>query len=87
MTLYATIALCSIGAAVQGWDQTGSNGANLSFPAEFGIGSGSLADEWIIGVVNVSGGTGLIWNQVSDSSRRITGWTIHWQLRSWLLAQ
>ena len=56
MTLYATIALCSIGAAVQGWDQTGSNGANLSFPAEFGIGSGSLADEWIIGVVNVSGG-------------------------------
>lgn len=30
--LYFTIILCSIGAAVQGWDQTGSNGANLSFP-------------------------------------------------------
>lgn len=42
----------SIGAAVQGWDQTGSNGANLGFPQEFGIGSGSLADEWLVGVVN-----------------------------------
>lgn len=30
--LYITIITCSIGAAVQGWDQTGSNGANLSFP-------------------------------------------------------
>ncbi|KAF4990226.1 hypothetical protein F66182_16618, partial [Fusarium sp. NRRL 66182] len=37
-TLYFTIILCSIGAAVQGWDQTGSNGANLSFPDVFGIG-------------------------------------------------
>ena len=25
--LYLTIVICSIGAAVQGWDQTGSNGA------------------------------------------------------------
>lgn len=31
-TLYMLIALNSIGAAIQGWDQTGSNGANLSFP-------------------------------------------------------
>lgn len=30
LTLYLTIFLCSIGAATQGWDQTGSNGANLS---------------------------------------------------------
>ncbi|KAF2475015.1 MFS transporter [Lindgomyces ingoldianus] len=35
--LYFTIILCSIGAAVQGWDQTGSNGANLSFPDALGI--------------------------------------------------
>ena len=35
--LYMTIFTCSIGAATQGWDQTGSNGANLSFPLEFGI--------------------------------------------------
>lgn len=39
-TLYVTIITCSLGAAVQGWDQTGSNGANLSFPKEFGIGKG-----------------------------------------------
>ena len=30
--LYLTIATCSIGAAVQGWDQTGVNGANIFFP-------------------------------------------------------
>lgn len=48
MTLYLTIICCSIGAATQGWDQTGSNGANLSFPQEFGIEN----DEWIKGVIN-----------------------------------
>ncbi|KAF5351752.1 hypothetical protein D9756_007418 [Leucocoprinus leucothites] len=54
--LYFTVILCSIAAAVQGWDQTGSNGANLSFPDEFDI---SLSDpvhgprnEWIVGVIN-----------------------------------
>ena len=36
-TMYLAILLCSVGAAVQGWDQTGSNGANLSFPEVFGI--------------------------------------------------
>jgi sugar porter (SP) family MFS transporter len=60
--LYVTIIVCSVGAAVQGWDQTGSNGANLSFPAEFGIGSGSsdalphppnwARDNWLVGLVN-----------------------------------
>lgn len=35
--LYFTIILNSIAAAIQGWDQTGSNGANLSFPTYFGI--------------------------------------------------
>ncbi|KAK9896574.1 sugar transporter [Cystobasidium minutum MCA 4210] len=52
-TLYLTIALCSIGAAVQGWDQTGSNGANLSFPLEFGI-AGTGRDTWLVGVVNAA---------------------------------
>lgn len=52
--LYVTIILCSIGAAVQGWDQTGSNGANLSFPDEFGIGSGTDYDTWIVGLVNAA---------------------------------
>lgn len=55
--LYFTIAVCSIGAATQGWDQTGSNGANLSFPQEFGIGAQAgepnyERDEWLVGVVN-----------------------------------
>jgi MFS family permease len=59
MALYFTIITCSIGAAVQGWDQTGSNGANLSFPVEFGIGNGEtpgapnqLRDQWLVGLVN-----------------------------------
>ncbi|KAI5450673.1 hypothetical protein NCC49_002930 [Naganishia albida] len=50
--LWLTIIVCSTGAAVQGWDQTGSNGANLSFPTEFGIASGSESDEWLVGMVN-----------------------------------
>ncbi|CAK3833275.1 MFS sugar transporter like [Lecanosticta acicola] len=59
LRLYFTIIICSIGAAVQGWDQTGSNGANLSFPKEFGIGHGDdkasphyHRDSWLVGVVN-----------------------------------
>jgi len=59
MALYWTIIICSIGAAVQGWDQTGSNGANLSFPLEFGIGEGEnydspnqVRDSWLVGLVN-----------------------------------
>ncbi|KAJ6542771.1 MFS transporter [Mycena capillaripes] len=50
-TLWYSIVLCAVGAATQGWDQTGSNGANLSFPTEFGI-DGTGRDEWIVGSVN-----------------------------------
>ncbi|KAJ7321019.1 hypothetical protein DFH08DRAFT_1085989 [Mycena albidolilacea] len=55
--LYLTVILCSIAAAVQGWDQTGSNGANLSFPVEFNIdpndpGSTGERNQWIVGVIN-----------------------------------
>ena len=50
--LWYSISLCAVGAATQGWDQTGSNGANLSFPKEFGIGSDSSHDQWIVGLVN-----------------------------------
>jgi MFS family permease len=52
MTLYLTIFTCSIGAAVQGWDQTGSNGANLSMPAFFGIAGTSNHDTLLLGLVN-----------------------------------
>ncbi|EXA43175.1 hypothetical protein FOVG_08195 [Fusarium oxysporum f. sp. pisi HDV247] len=47
-TLYYGIALCSLGSAVQGWDNTGANGANLSFPQEFGIEHKTT----LIGVIN-----------------------------------
>jgi len=58
LSLYLTVILCSVGAAVQGWDQTGSNGANLSFPLEFGIGATTGAqgdkDNWLVGLVNAA---------------------------------
>ncbi len=45
------------GSDIRGWDQTGSNGANLSFPLEFGI--NPVAGEpnyernsWLVGLVN-----------------------------------
>jgi len=63
--LYFTIILCSIGAAVQGWDQTGSNGANLSFPDALGIPTTDPAadgspnpnaarNQWIQGLINAA---------------------------------
>lgn len=42
--LFLTILTCSIGAAVQGWDQTGSNGATIFFPSYYGIGGESTRD-------------------------------------------
>ena len=62
--LYFTIILCSIGAAVQGWDQTGSNGANLTFPDALGIPIGKTLtgtnipnpqagrNQWLQGLIN-----------------------------------
>ncbi|KAJ3540182.1 hypothetical protein NM208_g5171 [Fusarium decemcellulare] len=49
--LWYSIGLCAVGAATQGWDQTGANGANLSFPKEFGIDKPGN-DEWIVGIIN-----------------------------------
>jgi len=56
-TMYLTIVLCSIGAAVQGWDQEGSNGANLSWPQQFNVsdaaGTPNASNHsWLIGLVN-----------------------------------
>ncbi|KAI1805046.1 hypothetical protein F4811DRAFT_247299 [Daldinia bambusicola] len=50
--LFLTIATCSIGAAVQGWDQTGTNGANIFFPKYYGIGSDSTRDRILVGLLN-----------------------------------
>lgn len=60
-SLYYTILLNSISAAIQGWDQTGSNGANLSFPQAFNIEDTGDActvagtcerNSWIVGAIN-----------------------------------
>ena len=50
--LYLTIATCSIGAAVQGWDQTGSSGATIFFPAAYGIDGHNVGDKLLVGLVN-----------------------------------
>jgi hypothetical protein len=59
--LWFSIGLCAIGAATQGWDQTGSNGANLSFPQEFHLyedgpiceAAGNCSyNQWIVGLIN-----------------------------------
>ena len=51
--LWYSISLCAIGAATQGWDQTGTNGANLTFPESLGLDpKNSATDEWIQGVIN-----------------------------------
>ena len=50
--LYVTVILCSVGAAVQGWDQTGSNGANLSWPVAFGVpDTGPNKTDWNVWIV------------------------------------
>lgn len=65
--LYFTIILNSIAAAIQGWDQTGSNGANLSWPVDFNVSTSVTGrnacgpdvnagqcekNTWIVGLVN-----------------------------------
>jgi sugar porter (SP) family MFS transporter len=55
--LYKTVIICSLAAAVQGWDQTGSNGANLSFPIDLNINDADsdpnhIRNQWLVGLVN-----------------------------------
>jgi hypothetical protein len=50
--LYFTVTMCSIGAIEQGMAQTSMNGANLYFPAQFGVGSDSPHDTLIVGLIN-----------------------------------
>ena len=55
--LFWTIAICSIGAAVQGWDQTGANGATIFFPAYYGIDPAITkkdSDEVLVGLINAA---------------------------------
>ncbi|KAI0602311.1 sugar transporter-domain-containing protein [Biscogniauxia sp. FL1348] len=73
--LYLTIITCSIGAAVQGWDQEGSNGANLTFPLQFGIGGESDYDVYLVGLINSAPyiGSALIGCWCSDPLNNIFG--------------
>ncbi|CDO94392.1 unnamed protein product [Kluyveromyces dobzhanskii CBS 2104] len=50
--LLSIIAASAMGAAVQGMDETVINGANLFYPKELGLGTGSKRDDWILGLVN-----------------------------------
>ncbi len=52
--LFWTIAMCSIGAAVQGWDQTGANGATIFFPSYYGIGGDSAREQILVGLINAA---------------------------------
>lgn len=52
MAMYLTIVITALGAMGQGWAQTSMNGANLYFPAAFGIGSDSSRDNFIVGLIN-----------------------------------
>ncbi|GAA5985666.1 hypothetical protein JCM10908_007062 [Rhodotorula pacifica] len=56
-TLYAVVVCCSMAAAVQGMDESVTNGANLFWAPQFGLNTGEGApnaanNEWILGVVN-----------------------------------
>lgn len=46
--LWLLIFVISLGSAIQGWDNTGANGAILSFPQEFGIADNA----WLVGFLN-----------------------------------
>lgn len=53
---------------MQGWDQTGSNGANLDFPRVYGIHGPSIRDKMLVGLVNAAPyiGTALFGCWLSD---------------------
>lgn len=50
--LYQVIILCSVAAAVQGMDESVTNGANLFWPAALGIGADTERNSWLLGLVN-----------------------------------
>jgi len=68
--LYFTIGVLSLGSAVQGWDNTGVNGANLSYPQEFGIAD----DQWLVGVIGSALTiSGLVFCWTSDFFNNLLG--------------
>ncbi|KAK4124332.1 hypothetical protein N657DRAFT_680344 [Parathielavia appendiculata] len=75
MKLFLTIATCSIGAAVQGWDQTGSNGANIFFPKFYGIDGTDTRNTLLVGLVNAGPyiGSAFIGCWLSDPINNLLG--------------
>ncbi|KAF3766558.1 hypothetical protein M406DRAFT_351545 [Cryphonectria parasitica EP155] len=73
--LYLTIITCSIGAAVQGWDQEGSNGAVLSFPQALGLDTSTNYGLYLEGLI-VSApyvGSALLGCWLSDPLNNVLG--------------
>ena len=51
-TLFALVACCSMGAAVQGWDETAVNQAQGFYTSYLGIPGTQTSPAWILGLVN-----------------------------------
>lgn len=52
--LYFAIVVCSFGAIMQGWSQTGANGATLGFPVAFDIAGETAWEEALVGAINAA---------------------------------
>lgn len=80
--LYYLIIMASMGACVQGMDESVINGANLTYPAGLGIGSDSQRDSWLQGLVNsapyICCGLISCWMTDAWNSRLGRKWTIFW---------
>ncbi len=50
--LWILVILCSMGAAVQGMDETVINGANLFYPEDLGLSEDNSRNNWLKGLVN-----------------------------------
>ncbi|KAJ5737206.1 Major facilitator superfamily domain general substrate transporter [Penicillium malachiteum] len=80
--LYYCIILNSIAAAIQGWDQTGSNGANLTFDVAFGIPNNPPLcpdkatcnrNQWILGFINAGPAATIIFLWLVDPINHYLG--------------
>ncbi|AOA65193.1 Putative myo-inosiltol transporter [Komagataella phaffii CBS 7435] len=80
--LYYLIIMASMGACVQGMDESVINGANLTYPAGLGIGSDSERDSWLQGLVNsapyICCGLISCWMTDAWNARLGRKWTIFW---------
>ncbi|AOW07345.1 and other transporter-domain-containing protein [Yarrowia lipolytica] len=85
MKVYYIVICCSLAAAVQGMDETVINGANIIFPAQFGIKeeAGVVSQKtWLLGLVNSAPYLccAVVSCWLTDPINRLLGrkWTIFW---------